>query len=90
MKTLSVTFLTFSPDGKELLVNLGGEQLYLFDLDGKNLEAKIKFNSYKEMFEQEFKNLEADSIAQAELQQHSMETRESTESLAKSTNDSKK
>jgi len=50
MKTLSVTFLTFSTDSNELLVNLGGEQLYLFDLDGKNPEASLKFNSYKEFF----------------------------------------
>ena len=26
------TFLNFSPNGRELLVNLGGEQLYLFDI----------------------------------------------------------
>ena len=26
------TYLTFSPNGQELLVNLGGEQLYLFDI----------------------------------------------------------
>lgn len=50
MKTLSVTFLTFSTDSNELLVNLGGEQLYLYDLDGKNPEASLKYNSYKEFF----------------------------------------
>jgi len=26
------TYLTFSADGNELLVNLGGEQVYLFDV----------------------------------------------------------
>jgi len=31
-RTLASTYLTFSPDGSELLANLGGEQLYLFDL----------------------------------------------------------
>ena len=32
-RTLASTFLTFSPDGNELLVNLGGEQIYLFDVN---------------------------------------------------------
>jgi len=31
-RTLACTFLTFSPDGNEILVNLGGEQIYLFDI----------------------------------------------------------
>ncbi len=31
-RTLASTFLTFSPDGSELLVNLGGEQIYLFNI----------------------------------------------------------
>lgn len=25
--------MTFSPDGRELLVNMGGEQIYLFDVN---------------------------------------------------------
>ena len=53
MKTLSVTFLTFGPDGTELLVNLGGEQLYLYDLNGKNKEANIKYDSYKILLNEE-------------------------------------
>ena len=53
MKTLSVTFLTFSPDGSELLVNLGGEQLYLFDLNGKNQEATLKYDSFKYLLNDE-------------------------------------
>lgn len=32
-RTLASTYLTFSPDGAELLVNLGGEQIYLFDVN---------------------------------------------------------
>uniref|UniRef100_T1IVI1 WD and tetratricopeptide repeats protein 1 n=1 Tax=Strigamia maritima TaxID=126957 RepID=T1IVI1_STRMM len=32
-RTLASTYLTFSPDGGELLVNLGGEQIYLFDVN---------------------------------------------------------
>ena len=31
-RPLAATYLTFSPDGNELLVNLGGEQIYLFDI----------------------------------------------------------
>ena len=31
-RTLHATYVTFSPDGNELLANLGGEQIYLFDM----------------------------------------------------------
>uniref|UniRef100_A0A915IQG4 WD and tetratricopeptide repeats protein 1 n=1 Tax=Romanomermis culicivorax TaxID=13658 RepID=A0A915IQG4_ROMCU len=31
-RRLTTTYLTFDPSGKSLLVNLGGEQIYLFDL----------------------------------------------------------
>merc|ERR1719264_2200782 len=31
LRPLSSTYVTFSPDGSELLANLGGEQLYLYD-----------------------------------------------------------
>lgn len=30
----AITHLTFSPDGDELLANIGGEQIYLFDIIG--------------------------------------------------------
>lgn len=29
----TITNLTFSPDGTELLVNMGGEQIYLYDVN---------------------------------------------------------
>lgn len=32
-RSIVSTYLTFSPNGQELLVNLGGEQLYLFDIN---------------------------------------------------------
>lgn len=32
-RSLVSTYLTFSPDGNDLLVNLGGEQIYLFDIN---------------------------------------------------------
>lgn len=31
-KSIGITYLTFSPDGRELLVNYGGEYVYLYDL----------------------------------------------------------
>ena len=31
-RSLHATYVTFSPDGNELLANLGGEQIYLFDM----------------------------------------------------------
>ncbi|XP_005097163.1 WD and tetratricopeptide repeats protein 1 [Aplysia californica] len=34
-RSLASTYLTFGPDGSELLVNLGGEQIYLFDINNK-------------------------------------------------------
>lgn len=38
-RTLASTYLTFSPDGRELLVNLGGEQIYIFDIN-RNRKAE--------------------------------------------------
>ncbi|XP_066994576.2 WD and tetratricopeptide repeats protein 1 [Anabrus simplex] len=34
-RNLASTYLTFGADGNELLVNLGGEQIYLFDINNK-------------------------------------------------------
>lgn len=31
-RNIGITYLTFSPDGQELLVNYGGDYVYLFDL----------------------------------------------------------
>ncbi|EFN75923.1 WD and tetratricopeptide repeats protein 1 [Harpegnathos saltator] len=32
-RSITTTYLTFSDDGNELLVNMGGEQIYLFDIN---------------------------------------------------------
>lgn len=32
---MTATYVTFSPDGKDLLANLGGEQIYLFNVASK-------------------------------------------------------
>ena len=60
MKTLSVTHLTFSPVGNELLVNLGGEQLYLFDLARSTANSQFNFNSYKDLINVELTNEEGE------------------------------
>ncbi len=44
MKSLAVTYLTYNQHGTELLVNLSGEQIYLFDV---NNSFKFKYNSYQ-------------------------------------------
>lgn len=48
-RTLASTYLTFSPDGTELLVNLGGEQIYLFNINQsqrpRTLELQALFSS---------------------------------------------
>ncbi|XP_048414032.1 WD and tetratricopeptide repeats protein 1 [Stegostoma tigrinum] len=35
LRVLVATYVAFNPDGTELLVNMGGEQVYLFDLTNK-------------------------------------------------------
>lgn len=40
-RTLAATYVTFSPDGRELLVNLGGEQIYLFDINNNRVPEKF-------------------------------------------------
>lgn len=37
--TKTITYLTFSPDGNELLVNMGSEQIYLYDLNNAQQPA---------------------------------------------------
>ncbi len=60
MKTLTVTHLTFSPNGSELLVNLGGEQLYLFNVLHSNINANeikefdsFRYDSFRDMFKKD-------------------------------------
>ncbi|XP_014614104.1 PREDICTED: WD and tetratricopeptide repeats protein 1-like [Polistes canadensis] len=43
-RSLTATYLTFSADGNELLVNMGGEQIYLYDINNTK-NSKI-FQSY--------------------------------------------
>nr|CAD7407844.1 unnamed protein product [Timema poppensis] len=45
-RNLASTYVTFSADGNELLVNLGGEQIYLFDINSKR--KTIKFGIHAE------------------------------------------
>lgn len=40
-RTLASTYVTFGPTGKELLVNLGGEQIYLFDINSSRRSSQL-------------------------------------------------
>jgi hypothetical protein len=40
-RNLASTYVTFSAGGNELLVNLGGEQIYLFDINNKRKPKKF-------------------------------------------------
>lgn len=44
-RTLASTYMTFGPDGKELLVNIGGEQIYLFDINSKRSPQRYDIGS---------------------------------------------
>jgi hypothetical protein len=51
-KNLAVTFIQFSPNGNELLVNLGGEQLYSFVLNedySRQGQFSLKHDAFREM-----------------------------------------
>ncbi|XP_011304598.1 WD and tetratricopeptide repeats protein 1 [Fopius arisanus] len=41
-RNFATTYLTFSDDGNELLVNMGGEQIYLFDIDSHKTVASYE------------------------------------------------
>lgn len=45
-RSITTTYLTFSDNGNELLVNMGGEQVYLFDINDSN-SSKTFFSSSK-------------------------------------------
>lgn len=45
-RTLASTYLTFSPDGSELLVNLGGEQIYLFDINNNRRPKTLDIQAF--------------------------------------------
>lgn len=48
MKTLSITYLTYNRNGTELLANLSGEQIYLFDVNKSY--STYKYNSILTMY----------------------------------------
>ncbi|CAD5121988.1 DgyrCDS10441 [Dimorphilus gyrociliatus] len=47
-KNLTITYLTFSPNGQELLVNLGGEQVYLFNTKDQSEDILLKVGNLRE------------------------------------------
>lgn len=46
LKSYAVTNVTFSSDGNELLVNMAGEQIYLFDINKDEELKNYQFNDY--------------------------------------------
>ncbi|XP_063241067.1 WD and tetratricopeptide repeats protein 1 [Bacillus rossius redtenbacheri] len=44
-RNLASTYVTFSPDGNDLLVNLGGEQIYLFDINSRRKPTRFQIQS---------------------------------------------
>lgn len=52
LRQYSATYVTFGPNGTDLLVNLGSEQIYLFDITTKSRSLLIKLtNDNKEVSE---------------------------------------
>merc|ERR1719300_1764041 len=51
-RLLAVTYATFSPDGSELLVNMGGEQVYLYDVNDSSPKVIDSVN-FKEFMRDE-------------------------------------
>lgn len=47
----AITYLTFSPDGTELLVNMGTEQIYLYDIVGAKEPVFFELPPYSEQYE---------------------------------------
>ncbi|XP_035215285.1 WD and tetratricopeptide repeats protein 1-like, partial [Stegodyphus dumicola] len=45
-RTLTSTYVAFSPDGNELLANLGGEQIYLFNILSKRKHVSFDTNDF--------------------------------------------
>jgi hypothetical protein len=79
-KNISITYVTFSPNGDELLVNYGGEQLYLFDLIlGANMvpTRQFKYDSYKQMLNEFEQTINIDTDA-SNTQKEASITQEST------------
>lgn len=46
LRPLASTYVTFSPCGGDLLVNLGGEQIYLFDINGRRRSLLADLKKY--------------------------------------------
>ncbi|GFS78959.1 WD and tetratricopeptide repeats protein 1 [Trichonephila clavipes] len=45
-RTLTSTYVAFSPDGNELLANLGGEQIYLFNVLSKRKQLSFDMKEF--------------------------------------------
>lgn len=45
----AITYLTFSPDGTELLVNMGAEQIYLYDINNAKIPVHLSMPQFNRM-----------------------------------------
>ncbi|XP_034253371.1 WD and tetratricopeptide repeats protein 1-like [Thrips palmi] len=45
LKSYTSTYVTFGANGRDLLVNLGGEQIYLFDIYGRRIVQHFNFRA---------------------------------------------
>ncbi|XP_046399120.1 WD and tetratricopeptide repeats protein 1-like [Ischnura elegans] len=66
-RNLAATYLTFGADGNELLVNLGGEQIYLFDINNKRkpktYDCHVAGSSHDEKSSQKLVHFEANGCS---------------------------
>ncbi|KDR22656.1 WD and tetratricopeptide repeats protein 1, partial [Zootermopsis nevadensis] len=72
-RNLASTYVTFSAGGNELLVNLGGEQIYLFDINNKRKPKKYDIQAVNLDSLKTFKEWEND--IKMDLKRQSVSTR---------------
>ncbi|XP_051158774.1 WD and tetratricopeptide repeats protein 1 [Leptopilina boulardi] len=61
VRSLSTTYLTFSNDGNELLVNMGGEQIYLFDINERK-KARTFMTQLRQNYCSESNDRDVDNV----------------------------
>ncbi len=63
LKQLAITYVAFNIENcNELLVNISGEQIYLFDINQQYSSQIFKFNSYKKLLEENRQDLNGINI----------------------------
>ncbi|XP_043477036.1 WD and tetratricopeptide repeats protein 1 [Leptopilina heterotoma] len=76
VRSFSTTYLTFSNDGNELLVNMGGEQIYLFDINerrkARSFMTQLRRNYCSESNERDVDHFSSDSNDSSDDQDYSL------------------